>query len=59
MDLSFIAGVGVGLSVGLAIALRLMAARDPVPPRDAREGFAPKLPRSFTGSRQREEELTR
>ena len=31
MDWSFLAGLGVGLSVGLGIALRLMAARDPVP----------------------------
>lgn len=54
----FSAGVGLGLSIGLAIALRMMAARDPVP-RSSDRIEGPKLPRPFTGSRQREEELTR
>jgi len=40
MDWSFIAGFGLGLSIGLAIALRIMAARDPVP-----RVSAPALPR--------------
>ena len=54
MDWSFIAGFGLGLSIGLAIALRIMAARDPVP----RASVAPKPPGTsvaMVSPRQREE----
>mgnify|MGYP006949703175 FL=1 len=54
MDFGFLAGLGLGLSVGLGVALRIMAARDPVP----RASVAPKPPGTsvaMVSPRQREE----
>jgi len=59
MDFGFLAGLGLGLSVGLGVALRIMAARDPVPrvsapalPRPPRE---PNTAVAMVTPRQREE----
>lgn len=61
MDVGFLSGFGLGLSIGLAVALRLMTARDPVThaqPRQREEKRGANSPAHLTdGQRERMEGL--